>query len=73
MILTVLPSALISVRLVAGEAGDRRVEAAAQAALGRADDEQLDLVRARAGDQRGALPLPRPPARLASTASMRSA
>ncbi len=38
--------------VVAREAGDLRVEAAAQAALGRADDQQMHVVLAGAGHQR---------------------
>ena len=41
------------VGMFAGEPGDRRVEAAAQAALGGGDDEQMGLVLAGAGEQRG--------------------
>ena len=39
------------VGMLAGELGDLRVEAAAQAALGGANDEQMDLVPAGAGEQ----------------------
>ena len=51
-ILTVLPCGQQPVGMLARQPGDRGIEAAAQAALGGAHDEEMRLVLAGAGEER---------------------